>query len=128
MSRLDALWLGYRVVTWNASVEDWCDRDAEWMTNQLVKRIKAGTIVVLHDALYWSPQEVAPQEDRGPMLAALAMALEQLRGRFRFITVPELMHYGRPSQKYWLRSAPPELLPLLNKHPLIAWKAAVHNG
>jgi peptidoglycan/xylan/chitin deacetylase (PgdA/CDA1 family) len=127
-SRLDALCLGYRVVTWNASVEDWWDRDADWMKNQLMKRIKAGTIVVLHDALYWSPQEIAPQEDRGPMLVALATALEQLKGRFRFVTIPELMQYGRPSQKYWVRSAPAELLPLLSKHPLVAQISSAHSG
>lgn len=121
-SRLDALWLGHRVVTWNASVEDWCDRDADWMAAQLVKRIKPGGIVVLHDAIYWSPQEGGPHEDRKPMLSAVAMALGQLDGRFRFVTIPELLQHGRAQRINWRRSPPPELLPLMSKHPLVVPK------
>jgi peptidoglycan/xylan/chitin deacetylase (PgdA/CDA1 family) len=127
-SRLDALWLGYRVVTWNVVAEDWCDRDRDWMANQLVERIKPGSVVVLHDAIYWSPQEVNPQCDRGRMLAAVDMALGRLGNRFRFVTIPELLRYGRPRRQHWYRGAEPELLPLLNKHPLMARKSAAHNG
>ncbi len=30
-SRLNAMWLGYQVVTWSVHAEDWFDRDADWM-------------------------------------------------------------------------------------------------
>jgi peptidoglycan/xylan/chitin deacetylase (PgdA/CDA1 family) len=36
-SRLDALWLGYQVVTWNVLAYDWLDHDADWMANRLVR-------------------------------------------------------------------------------------------
>jgi peptidoglycan/xylan/chitin deacetylase (PgdA/CDA1 family) len=127
-SRLEALWLGYRVVTWNVVAEDWCDRDVDWMANRLVERIKPGSVVLLHDAIYWSPHEVSPQCDRGPMLAAVDTTLGRLGGRFRFVTIPELLRYGRPRRQYWYRGAEPELLPLLNKHPLVARKSAAHSG
>src|SRR5215470_16653131 len=43
-SRIDAFVLGYRVVTWNVVAWDWLDHDAEWMTQQLLDRIRAGSI------------------------------------------------------------------------------------
>ena len=109
-SRLDALWLGYPVVTWNVVAEDWCDRDADWMANRLVKQIRPGSVVVLHDAIYRSVQ-VVPQHDRQRMLTAIDMTLERLGDRFRFVTVPELFDtvahgdkigIGKPSQSYCL--------------------------
>jgi peptidoglycan-N-acetylglucosamine deacetylase len=126
-SRFDAWWLGYRVVTWNVVVEDWFDRDAEWMAQRLVERIRPGCVILLHDAIYRSIQ-VVPQYDRQRMLTALDMTLEQLRGRFRFVTIPELLRHGRPRQQYWSQLARPELLPLLNKHPLLTRNSALHKG
>ena len=120
-SRYDAWRLGYRVVTWNVVAEDWCDRDAEWMAARLVSRIKPGSIVILHDAIYRSIQ-VVPQHDRQRMLTAVDLALKELGDRFRFVTVPELLRYGRPRRRSWYRKADPKMLPLLRKHPLAAWK------
>jgi len=94
-SRLDALWLRYRVVTWNLEAKDWREHDAEWLAERLTRGIQPGSIVLLHDAIYRSQQPV-PQYNREPMLAALSLFLAQLEGRFHFITIPELLHYGRP--------------------------------
>ena len=41
-SRLDALWLSYRVVTWNLHAYDWLDHDANWMACGLVIRSLLG--------------------------------------------------------------------------------------
>jgi hypothetical protein len=97
------------------------------MANQLVNRIKPGSVVVLHDAIYRSVQ-VVPQHDRQRMLTALDMTLERLGNRFRFVTIPELLHHGRSRQLAWYRQAGPELLPLLSEHRLLATKLASHNG
>jgi peptidoglycan/xylan/chitin deacetylase (PgdA/CDA1 family) len=127
-SRLDAWWLGYRVVTWNVTAEDWSDHEADWMVNRLVSRIRPGSVVVLHDAIFRSIQAV-PQYDRQRMLTALDITLERLGDRFRFVTVPELLRHGRPQKQAWYRRAGPELLPLLNKHPLVPpCKSTLPNG
>jgi peptidoglycan-N-acetylglucosamine deacetylase len=122
-SRIDALWLGYRVVTWNVVAEDWCDRDAEWMANRLVKQIRPGSVIILHDAIYRSVQ-VVPQHDRQRMLTALDMTLVQLGERFRFVTIPELLQHGQPQRQAWCRHGGPELLPLLMQHPLLIRKSS----
>jgi peptidoglycan-N-acetylglucosamine deacetylase len=92
--RLDALCLGYKIITWSVEAKDWRDHDPERMAQRLIDTVKPGAIVLLHDAIYRSRQAV-PLYDRAPMLRALSLFLEQIRGRFRFVTVPELLRYGR---------------------------------
>ena len=99
VSRLDALWLGYEVVTWNVAAVDWLDHDAEWMANRLMSIIKPGDVIVFHDVLYHTTE--ARYADREPMLEAVDMLLGQLSDRFRFITVPELLRHGRPQRRNW---------------------------
>jgi peptidoglycan/xylan/chitin deacetylase (PgdA/CDA1 family) len=94
-SRLDAFWLRYRVITWNLEAKDWREHTPDRMADQLVQGIRPGSIVLLHDAIYRSQQPV-PQYNREPMLAAVALFLERLNGRFHFITIPELLRHGRP--------------------------------
>jgi peptidoglycan/xylan/chitin deacetylase (PgdA/CDA1 family) len=126
-SRLDAWWLGYRVLTWNVTAEDWLDRDAGWMADRLVNQIRPGSVVVLHDNICRSIQ-VTPQHDRQPMLTAVDMTLERLRARFHFVTIPELLRHGRPQKRAWYRRAGPELSPLLNRHLLLAGSDGRHEG
>ena len=106
MSRLDALFLGYQVVTWNVVAEDWLDMKPEDMAEKLLRNVNAGSIVLLHDAIYRSifPD---PQYDRQAMLKALDIFLTHIGDRFRFVTVPELMKYGRPQREHWYRRMPP---------------------
>lgn len=101
-SRLDALLLGYQVVTWNLVIKDWEDHTAEWMAERVIREIKPGSIVLVHDAIYrdW-PEDGVPHYDRREMLRAVEMILENLKGRYRFITVPELLRHGRPIRRYW---------------------------
>ncbi|NUO78602.1 polysaccharide deacetylase family protein [candidate division KSB1 bacterium] len=98
-SRLNALWLGYQVVAWSVHAEDWFDRDAEWMTEQLLQKIQPGSIVLLHDGVFDGLQERF--FDRGQTIQAVAMLLERLAGRFRFLTIPELLREGRPQRENW---------------------------
>ena len=99
-SYLNALLLGYKVITWNHAAFDWLDHDSKWMAERIVKNIKPGSIVLFHDAIY-SSQLASTQCDREPMLSAVTMILEQLSDRFRFITVPDLLQYGRPVYVNW---------------------------
>ena len=93
--RLDALCLGYKVVTWSVEAKDWREDDPERMAQRLTETVHPGAIVLLHDAIYRSRQAV-PLYDRAPMLRALSLFLERVHGRFRFVTVSELLRDGRP--------------------------------
>lgn len=93
-SRLDALWLRYEVVAWNVVADDWCSLDPEWMAERMVKQIQPGSVILLHDGLCEPLEE--RYLNREPMLEAVNILLEHLGGRFRFVTIPELLRHGRP--------------------------------
>jgi len=99
-ARLDLMRAGYTVVGWSVDVGDWRERDAAKMTAGLLEKIVPGCIVVLHDAIYL-PLLAESLPDRMPLLHALEEALKHLAGRFRFVTVPELLRSGRPHWEYW---------------------------
>lgn len=98
-SRLDALRLGYKVVTWNVVAQDWENRAPEWTLNLLETEVKPGSIVLLHDVIYDAdcPEAV----DRRPMLAALDAFLSRNRPGLSYVTVPELLSRGRPHYARW---------------------------
>jgi hypothetical protein len=111
-ARLDALWLGYEVVGWNIDVGDWYETDASLMASRLVDSIQPGSVIVLHDALFDNGKarrkaklEQEALVDREPMLKALDSALAQLRGKFRFVTVPELLRFGVAHRSLWFHEA-----------------------
>lgn len=93
--RLDALCLGFTLVMWSTEAKDWRDDDHDRMAQRLGDTVRPGSIVLLHDAIYRSRQPV-PRYDRTPMLRAVSLFLERASGRFRFVTVPELLTFGRP--------------------------------
>jgi peptidoglycan/xylan/chitin deacetylase (PgdA/CDA1 family) len=114
-SRLDLLLMGYDVILFNREVGDWCEPNAEPMARALTRWVQPGDIVCLHDALYWNrsnalvPKLTAqPHVDRDAMLSALERYLDQVNGRLRFVTVPELLKRGRPCRVNWYRVTPPE--------------------
>lgn len=107
-SHLDAILLGYQVVTWNRHAEDWLDYDADWMIDRLVSRIRPGDVILLHDAIYQSIED--RYADREPMLKAVDILLERLGEALCFITVPELLRHGRPQRQRWCREADPDWL------------------
>ena len=92
-SGLDALWLGYQVNGWNLLGYDWLDHGAEWIAGRLVGKVRRGSVILLHDALYYVSE--AGPVDRRPTLQAVEQVLRQTGGRFRFVTVPELLRLGR---------------------------------
>jgi len=100
-SRLDAARLGFRVIAWDVMAEDWRGDDATTLTERMVQKIRPGSIVVLHDALYATDAE--EHRDREPVIEAVARLLDRLGDRYRFVTVPELMTLGRPRYWHWYK-------------------------
>jgi peptidoglycan/xylan/chitin deacetylase (PgdA/CDA1 family) len=107
-SRLDALWLGYRVVTWNLVAVDWLDRDAESIAGGIVSQIRPGSVILFHDSLYMILEE--RYANREPTLEAVRLVLDRVGNYFRFVTVPELLRHGRPRQENWYRMGRAEFL------------------
>jgi len=103
---------GYDVVTFSVHAEDWLPRSSEWMAARLVGQARPGSIIILHDNIYRSILPAA-QHDRGPMLRALEIALEELQERFRFVTVPELLRSGRAVRENHFEGGLPEMEPAL---------------
>ncbi|HLV01654.1 MAG TPA: polysaccharide deacetylase family protein [Acidobacteriota bacterium] len=113
-SHFDVTRLGYKVILFDAHADDWFEPDSERMTQLLHNQVRPGSIVCLHDAIYWHrlPSLVPrlaerPLVDRRSMLKALEKYLEKAARRFRFVTVPELFRYGRPRRVDWYRVTSP---------------------
>jgi peptidoglycan/xylan/chitin deacetylase (PgdA/CDA1 family) len=116
-TRLDALWLRYAVIGWTVDSGDWWDPDPVRIADTLDRRVAPGDIVLFHDALAL-PEGLgtadgrrpaalsrAPHHDRQAMLAALERFLAGAAGRFRFVTVPDLLARGRARREAWSRRA-----------------------
>jgi peptidoglycan/xylan/chitin deacetylase (PgdA/CDA1 family) len=56
-SRLDAVWMGYRVVTWTVQAIDWLDHDPDRLLAPLLPRIAPGHIILFHDAIFRPPAD-----------------------------------------------------------------------
>lgn len=102
-ARFDLFRLGYQVVTWNLMAVDWLDHDASWLVGRLQEKIRPGSIVLLHDALYQVPEKRFA--DRTTTLEAVDLLLHHLGDVYRFVTVPELFTFGKPARRVWTRKA-----------------------
>ena len=115
-SRLDALWLGYQVVTWSLVAYDWLNHDVDQIVSFIVNKIKPGSIILFHDALYDALED--NYANREPMLEAVNKLLKQLGNHFRFITIPELLRHGRPQRQNWYWKSNPDWLSKLKKQDI----------
>ena len=101
LSRLDTLWMRHQVVAWDVDAGDWRGDAPAVVAYRVVARVRAGSIVLLHDgseaALRGAPV------DKAPMLRALELVLNRLREQFTYVTVPELLRRGRPQRVFWLQ-------------------------
>jgi peptidoglycan/xylan/chitin deacetylase (PgdA/CDA1 family) len=113
-SRWHALRAGYDVVGFSVHAEDWLPRSAEWISERLVRQVRPGAIIILHDNIYRSVLPAA-EHDRRPMLRALDRALEQLQEDFCFVTVPELLRAGRPLRENWYQRGLEQMQPALQQ-------------
>lgn len=101
LSQLDAVLLGFRVVTWSVMAEDWGDDPAEVLAQRVRRRLEPGAIALFHDALCTTVE--TRFRDRGPTLEAVRVLLEEYAGRLRFVTVPELLRSGSPRKWHWYK-------------------------
>ena len=90
--------LGYQVIMASLTANDWENRDADFMIEQLNAGMKPGEIILLHDKLFGQ----APG-NRQEMIRALELFLEQWQETYRFVTIPELLRAGRPQKEIWIR-------------------------
>jgi peptidoglycan/xylan/chitin deacetylase (PgdA/CDA1 family) len=102
LSRIDILWMGYKVVTWNRVAEDWLGKSAEEMFNKSTRKLKPGCILLFHDKLDTFLNR--SNENRSEMIKTIQMLLENYRDQYRFVTVPNLLQAGKPVCKNWLRA------------------------
>ena len=100
--RLDALRCGHRVVCWDALAEDWRSDPPELLVDRVLRRLRPGSIVLLHDTLATAIAE--EDRDRSAVRAAVAMLIDRLSG-YRFVTVPELLRLGPPVRWHWIQRA-----------------------
>ncbi|HWP58348.1 MAG TPA: polysaccharide deacetylase family protein [Candidatus Acidoferrales bacterium] len=104
----DAFLLRHRVVMFDCWSDDWRGGDAATIARQLEKRARPGGIVILHDRL-WDALDRA-YFNREPMLEGLEIFLRRSLGRFRFVTVSELLRRGKARKEFWRKRPDRKLL------------------
>ena len=105
--RMDTFLLRHEVVGWNVDVDDWRNPHADEMSDALIARVQPGSIVLLHDCvrIHSALKHTAAVEfSREAMISALTRTLEQLTGRIRFVTIPEMFRHGKPVRRFWLQT------------------------
>jgi peptidoglycan/xylan/chitin deacetylase (PgdA/CDA1 family) len=97
--RLDALWLGYKIISWNVVAYDWIGHDTNWIINKLIPKIRPGCVILFHDSLY----DVLDYSyfNRSSTLEAIERLLEMLSDNYSFITLPELLKHGKLKKQNW---------------------------
>ena len=94
-------WLprSFRIVLWSVTGGDWSldgEKDIEWLTRRLLKRIKDGSVVLLHDC---GETAGAKPESPGIMLASLARVLDKLQERnYDYVTIQEMIRIEKQAQ------------------------------
>ena len=100
-----AAWLlGYRLVYWSASVEDWNVSSPEALVERIRSGLRPGEIILLHDRLRHATDVGA--FDRGYVVHAVASLLNDVGEEIRFVTVPELLASGSPVVRHRHQQAP----------------------
>ncbi len=75
-----------KIVLWSVDSGDWRGLDAQTIAQNVLARVKNGSIVVLHDS------DEEDQKDRRPTVEALKIILPVLKARgYRLVTVSELV-------------------------------------
>ena len=99
-SYVDVRLLGYRIVTWNISPNDWLDHDANWMADKVKRKLKPGSIILLHDSLYtYSDHRYI---NRSPTIEAVELILQAHTPQYQFVTLTELINAGKPQFNKWI--------------------------
>lgn len=104
---------GYRTIAWNLLVDDWREKAAAELYDDLVQKLIPGSIILLHDGLFDAETEAA--RNRMRTLEAVDMLLSRLSGAYRFVTVPELLTRGAPVRRNFRKLPDPEWLQSLKR-------------
>jgi peptidoglycan-N-acetylglucosamine deacetylase len=98
-SWLDVAQIGYRVVAWKIAAGDWEEKDGPAMADAVTAKLQPGAIVLFHDGLFDAPDSRFFCRDS--TVSAVELLLARLAGRWRFVTIPELLRCGVPQCKQW---------------------------
>ena len=100
-SRLDAMRMRQRVVTWNIDAGDWLDVSAGVLVHRLTRAVRPGSIILFHDGRHDAVED--PALNRSVTLRSVSMLLERFGRTYDFVTIPELLRRGRPHRTLWFR-------------------------
>ena len=67
---------GMKLVTWDVSAKDWVETDSEALAAHVLKKVKPGSIILLHDSI-----DGNPGADRSVVVKALPAILEGLKAK-----------------------------------------------
>lgn len=112
-SWLDTRRMGHRVVTWNVAAYDWLDHDGSSIADMVMTELQPGDVVLFHDGLFDATEDRFFA--RESMLSAVELLLDRLAGRFRFVTILELLQHGRPRWEHWAMESSREFLNRLTR-------------
>jgi peptidoglycan-N-acetylglucosamine deacetylase len=104
--------LGYTVVGWSGTAHDWLDHPTEALLDRLVRALHPGCVILLHDHMHHTIAD--SYADRTALLQAVDTLLDRFSGQYRFITIPELLRYGKARRVAWFRPVKREWLNALN--------------
>ncbi|MBI5668681.1 MAG: polysaccharide deacetylase family protein [Chloroflexi bacterium] len=99
--------LGLQPVHWSASGDDWRGDPAAVVAERVLRRLRPGSIILLHDGL--EPAANAAQQpdysqfrDRSATVEALPVIIESLQAQgYQFLTVPQLIENRPLMRKAW---------------------------
>ena len=93
--------LGMRVVGWSQQANDWIEQSVESSVNAACHSLTGGDIILLHDGLALTPEEIRPNLDRAEVADGV-LAEAQARG-LRSVTAGALLQ-RRPNRfSHWFR-------------------------
>jgi peptidoglycan-N-acetylglucosamine deacetylase len=95
-SVLDVRSVGYHVIGWNLDPRDYDERSADEIADHLLRELRPGSIILLHDAIYHRPGS-----DRTATVDAVDRVLAAARESWNFVTLPHLLDHGRPRRINW---------------------------
>jgi peptidoglycan/xylan/chitin deacetylase (PgdA/CDA1 family) len=96
---VDVRRMGFTTIAYDVTGTDWRDDAAEVVYERLVRGLRPGSILLLHDSLFTAEEE--RYRSRRSTLEAVRMLLERHSRDYRFVTVPDLLRAGRPKRTWW---------------------------
>ena len=92
-SALEVRSMGYMVIGWNLNPEDYLARSAEAISGRILRELRPGDIVLLHDSNFHHPDT-----DRDATVQAVDMVLKGIHQHYDLVTIPQLLAMGRPQR------------------------------